>query len=51
MWFKNKQTGLVWEIEALDSIKRCQNDDTYEEVEAPIHQETEVKNKKTSKKK
>lgn len=35
MWFLNKQTGLKWEVTDLDSIARCQNDENYEEVEAP----------------
>lgn len=32
MFFKNKSTGLVWEVVHPDHIKRCQNDDNYEEV-------------------
>lgn len=32
MFFKNKSTGVVWEVVHPDHIKRCQNDNNYEEV-------------------
>lgn len=32
MLFRNKKTGLIWEIVDEDHIKRLQNDDGYEEV-------------------
>jgi FtsZ-interacting cell division protein ZipA len=32
MFFKNKLTGLTWEIIDSDHIKRCQKDSNYEEV-------------------
>lgn len=32
MLFRNKKTGLVWEIVDEDHIKRLRNDDDYEEV-------------------
>jgi hypothetical protein len=32
MFFKNKDTGLVWEVIDEDHIKRCKNDSSYEEV-------------------
>ena len=32
MLFKNKETGLVWEVTHPDHIKRCEKDDNYEEV-------------------
>mgnify|MGYP005759972495 CR=1 FL=1 len=35
MLFKNKLTGLVWDVVDPDHIKRCQNDDNYEVVEKP----------------
>lgn len=30
MFFKNKLTGLVWEVVHPDHIKRCEKDDNYE---------------------
>ncbi|MGG3683961.1 hypothetical protein [Aeribacillus composti] len=33
MKFKNKETGLVWEVVHPDHIKRCKNDPTYELIE------------------
>ncbi|ARK30774.1 hypothetical protein [Halalkalibacter krulwichiae] len=32
MKFKNKLTGLVWEVVDPDHIKRCKKDANYEEV-------------------
>jgi hypothetical protein len=40
--FKNKLTGLVWDVVDADHIKRCTKDANYEEVKA-------VKPKPTSK--
>lgn len=49
MFFKNKSTGLVWEVIHSDHIKRCQNDDNYEEVKVQSKKETEeVETKKPS---
>lgn len=47
MFFKNKETGLVWEVVDEDHIKRCQNDPNYEEVE---EQKQEATPKSTPKK-
>ncbi|MDQ1003970.1 hypothetical protein QFZ28_004370 [Neobacillus niacini] len=38
MFFKNKETGLVWEVVDEDHIKRCQNDPSYEEVKTEVEQ-------------
>jgi len=35
MFFKNKSTGVVHEVNHEDTIKRCQKDDNYEEVKKP----------------
>lgn len=50
MFFKNKLTGLVWEVVHPDHIKRCQKDKNYEEVkqekskkESPKRKQTPVK--------
>jgi len=32
VFFRNKKTGLVWEVVDEDHIKRLKNDDDYEEV-------------------
>ncbi|WP_198510385.1 hypothetical protein [Bacillus solitudinis] len=32
MKFKNKLTGLVWDVVDADHIKRCEKDKNYEEV-------------------
>lgn len=45
MFFKNKETGLVWEVVHPDHIKRCQNDDKYEvvkEVKPKVEKSKEV---------
>lgn len=52
MFFKNKTTGLIWEVTQPDHIKRCQNDDNYEEVKAVKKEADKPKpTKKTSQKK
>ncbi|MCI1590378.1 hypothetical protein [Heyndrickxia oleronia] len=57
MFFKNKSTGLVWEVEHPDHIKRCKNDSNYEEVKITTKAKNEPKqiekeeSKKSSKKK
>lgn len=44
MKFKNKETGLVWEVVHPDHIKRCKNDSTYELVEeSDAKQDTQKK--------
>lgn len=49
MFFKNKSTGLVWEVVHPDHIKRCQNDDNYEEVKKDTQVKEEPKpTRKTS---
>jgi hypothetical protein len=35
MFFKNKETGLIWEVTHGDHIKRCTKDPNYEEVSKP----------------
>jgi hypothetical protein len=35
MFFKNKETGLIWEVTHVDHIKRCKADSNYEEVAEP----------------
>lgn len=40
MWFKNKETGFVWDVVDETHINRCKNDPNYEQVSKP--------NKKTS---
>ncbi|WP_404443443.1 hypothetical protein LG307_14775 [Sutcliffiella horikoshii] len=40
MLFKNKQTGLVWEVEHPDHIKRCQKSDNFELVKEAKPKET-----------
>jgi hypothetical protein len=47
VFFRNKKTGLVWEIVDEDHIKRLQNDDDYEEVKK---EKQEDATKSTSKK-
>jgi len=32
MWFKNKKSGIKWEVSSKDMITRLQNDEEYEEV-------------------
>jgi len=32
MWFKNIKSGIKWEVENKDIIKRLQNDEEYEEI-------------------
>jgi hypothetical protein len=39
MFFKNKNTGLVWEVVHPDHIKRCKNDPNYELVESKDQQD------------
>ncbi|MBD8006544.1 hypothetical protein [Bacillus norwichensis] len=54
MFFKNKTTGLVWEVTHPDHIKRCQNDNNYEEVKQGAKVKVEpkqVEKKKSSSKK
>ncbi|MBP1935098.1 hypothetical protein [Ammoniphilus resinae] len=52
MFFLNKDTGLIWEVVDADSIKRCQNDSNYEEVEKPrVEQEEASKSAKKPAKK
>ncbi|WBL16372.1 hypothetical protein [Sutcliffiella sp. NC1] len=47
MLFKNKSTGIVWEVVHPDHIKRCQKDDKYElvvnKVEKPKEEPKQVK--------
>lgn len=52
MLFKNKQTGLMWEVVHPDHIKRCQKDDNYEVVKTQPKKSTEeVAEKKVASKK
>lgn len=56
MFFKNKLTGLIHEVIHLDHVKRCQNDDNYEEVkikneEKKVEVKTNTSTKRTSTKK
>ena len=48
MFFKNKESGLVWEVNDADQINRCENDENYVLVEP---KKKEVKNEKPSSKK
>ncbi|AZO96138.1 hypothetical protein [Halocella sp. SP3-1] len=41
MWFKNKETGNVWEIASKDLIKRLKKDDNYEVIEKEEENNTE----------
>ncbi|WP_186320637.1 hypothetical protein [Fictibacillus phosphorivorans] len=45
MFFKNKETGLIWEVTDVDHIKRCNADSNYEEVPEP--KKTKEKEDKT----
>jgi hypothetical protein len=52
MFFKNKETGLTWEVVHPDHIKRCKNDVKYEEVKKqPKKPAKEVTEKKVAPKK
>jgi hypothetical protein len=35
MFFKNKETGLIWEVTHEAHIKRCMKDPNYEEAVEP----------------
>jgi hypothetical protein len=48
MFFKNKETGLVWEVVHPDHIKRCKNDENYEEVKVEKKKVEKSKEVKTS---
>jgi hypothetical protein len=48
--FRNKKTGLVWEIVDEDHIKRLQNDDDYEEVKEQKEQPKQTPKKSPTKK-
>lgn len=41
MWFKNKETGNVWEITSKDLIKRLKKDANYEVIEKEEENNTE----------
>lgn len=43
MLFKNKNTGLTWEVTHPDHIKRCKKDDNYEEVKPDKKEEADEK--------
>ncbi|MGD6896106.1 hypothetical protein [Bacillus infantis] len=45
MFYKNKVTGLIWEVVDSDHIMRCENDPDYVKVEG-----LEGKNKEKTKK-
>lgn len=47
-WFKNTETGLVWEVTGEDTVKRCENDSNYEEVAAPNEKPKRTKSAKVS---
>lgn len=54
MFFRNKETGVTWEVTHPDHIKRCTNDASYEEVIEEIEVEEvkeEIKEKAKFKKK
>lgn len=50
MLFRNKKTGLVWEIVDENHIKRLQNDDDYEEVKEEKEQSKQTPKKSPAKK-
>ncbi|MFC4182992.1 hypothetical protein [Saccharococcus thermophilus] len=50
MLFRNKKTGLVWEIVDEDHIKRLHNDDDYEEVKEEKEQSKQTSKKSPAKK-
>jgi hypothetical protein len=50
MYFKNLQTGVVWEVTDTDHVKRCQNDKNYEEVNQVQPEKESKKGKKSPKK-
>ncbi|MGG3919917.1 hypothetical protein ABEV38_19230 [Parageobacillus thermoglucosidasius] len=50
MFFRNKKTGLVWEIVDEDHIKRLQNNDDYEEVKEEKEQPKQSAKKSPTKK-
>lgn len=49
MWFKNKTTGVKWEIVDKELIKRLSNDDNYEEVKEKKKKEEKKATTKKSK--
>lgn len=51
MWFKNKRTGLKWEVVNEEVIKRLSKDDNYEVVEEVKVEENKEIKKSTTKKK
>jgi hypothetical protein len=51
MFFKNKSTGVVWEVVANDHINRCQNDPNYEVVEDKKENQSKSGNPKNTKSK
>ena len=50
MLFRNKKTGLVWEIVDEDHIQRLKNDDDYEEIEEEKEQSKQPVKKSPTKK-
>ncbi|MEH6957223.1 hypothetical protein [Neobacillus drentensis] len=50
MFFKNLQTDLVWEVSDPTHIKRCQNDEDYEEVKIEEPKKESKKGKQSPKK-
>lgn len=51
MLFRNKKTGLVWEIVDEDHIKRLQNNEDYEEVKEEQKEQPKQTPKKSPTKK
>jgi hypothetical protein len=51
VFFRNKKTGLVWEIVDEDHIQRLKNDDDYEVVEVKKQGEEKQTPKKSPAKK
>jgi hypothetical protein len=48
MFFKNKSTGLVWEVSHPDHIKRCLKDENYQEVKLEKPKKDTPKQRKQS---
>ncbi|MBE2931301.1 hypothetical protein HPJ92_01845 [Anoxybacillus flavithermus] len=49
MLFRNKKTGLIWEIVDEDHIQRLKNDDDYEVVKEKEQSKQPVKKSPTKK--